>query len=704
VQHAHQKAIIHRDLKPSNVLVTEVDQKPVPKIIDFGLAKATGPRLSQATMYTEAGGVVGTPDYMSPEQADSTERNIDTRTDVYSLGVILYELLVGVLPFSSQELRGGGTPAMLEKIRAEEATLPSSRLKALGESSADSAAKRQEEPQALRRHLRGELDWITMKALEKERSRRYGSPSELAAEIERYLNHEPVLAGPPSTAYRAGKFVRRHRFGVGVATAAVILLVAFAATMALQARRIAKERDRANREAAASQRVADFMTRMFKVSNPSEARGNAVTAREILDKAANEVDTGLANDPELQARLLNVMGNVYQGLGLFARAESLQSRSLDIRRRILGPDNLDTLTSMNDLGTALWQQARYPEAEKLTRAVVDGRRRILGANDPQTLSAMTNLGILLNLEGRYPEAESLLRELLDRYRRTLGSENDVTLHAVNNVAVVLQNSHHGPEAEKLYREAADGWRRLYGIEHPSTLMATANLASQLDDDGQYAEAEKLNREVIEVKNRVLGPEHPHTLLSKSNLAFDLSHEGRYAEAEKSFREVLDAESRAFGPEHPRTAVSMGGLADVLVRENKYSEAEQLRNQVLAIDRRVIGAEAPDTLAAMGSLGVTLSYEKQYAKAENVFQEALQVAQRSSDKGNLAGAWYNYACATAVAGHRDQAIAYLQKAADIGDNDLATMAQDEDLKSLRLDPRFTALIAQAKARTAGPATN
>jgi len=251
VQHAHQKAIIHRDLKPSNVLISEVDQKPVPKIIDFGLAKAAGARLGEATLYTEVGGVVGTPDYMSPEQSDSTERNIDTRTDVYSLGVILYELLVGALPFSSRQSEAG-TPAMLEKIRSEEPTLPSAKFKALGPSSHESAAKRQEEPQALRRRLRGELDWITVKALEKERSRRYGSPSELSADIQRYLKNEAVLAGPPSTSYRAGKFIRRHRFGVGVAAAAVLLLIAFAVTMAVQARRIAKERDRANREAAAS--------------------------------------------------------------------------------------------------------------------------------------------------------------------------------------------------------------------------------------------------------------------------------------------------------------------------------------------------------------------------------------------------------------------------------------------------------------------
>ena len=285
VQHAHQKGIIHRDLKPSNVLVEELDQKPVPKIIDFGLAKAViGTRLTDATMFTEAGGVVGTPDYMSPEQADR-EPNIDTRTDVYSLGIILYELLVGTLPFAAEQLRQNGVEAMLQKICHEEPPRPSTRLKSLGKSSTNSAANRREEPQTLERRLRGELDWITIKALEKDRNRRYGSPSELAADVDRYLRDQPVLAGAPSAAYRAGKFVKRHRLVVGVAALVLVLLLAFAVTMAFQARRIAKERDRANREAEASKRVSDFMANMFKVSDPGEARGNTVTAREILDHA-----------------------------------------------------------------------------------------------------------------------------------------------------------------------------------------------------------------------------------------------------------------------------------------------------------------------------------------------------------------------------------------------------------------------------------
>jgi eukaryotic-like serine/threonine-protein kinase len=701
VQHAHQKAIIHRDLKPSNVLVTEVDQKPVPKIIDFGLAKATGPRLSDVTLYTEAGGVVGTPDYMSPEQADSSERTIDTRTDVYSLGVILYELLVGALPYDSR-LGGAGTPSMLERILREEPTLPSSKLKSMGESSHDSAAKRQEEPQALRRHLRGELDWITMKALEKERSRRYGSPSELAADIQRYLNNEPVLAGPLSTTYRAGKFIRRHRFGMGVAAAAVMLLIAFAITMAVQARRIARERDRANHEAAASQRVADFMTQMFRVSDPSQARGNAVTAREILDKAATEVDSSLANDPVLQARLLHVMGKTYEGLGLYPRAESLLARSLEIRSRVLGSDNPDTLASMDDLAEAIRWQARFPEAEKLYREALDGRRRALGPDHPATLASMNGLALVLSDEHRFPEAEKFLRQAWEAYRRALGPSDPATLNSENSLALVLQGEGQFSEAEKLYRESADGFRSRFGPEHPNTLRGYANLAGVLDQEGHHAESEKLQRETIEIKTRVLGPEHPHTLISKAVLADTLAHLGRYAEAETLYRSTLDAERRAYGLEHPRTLIVAGTLADDLILQHKYSEAAKVRQELSQIYTRQQGPDGPDALDNLERLGILYAYQKQYAKAETIFQQSLQAAQRSSNKSLLPSAWYDYACAAAVAGHRDQAFEYLHKSEDLGDTDIANIDHDDDLKSLRGDPRFTSLMAQARARTATPA--
>src|SRR5450631_363122 len=270
IQHAHQKAIIHRDLKPSNILVALVAGKAQPKIIDFGIAKATGYRLTAKTLFTEVGSVVGTPEYMSPEQADLTSQDVDTRTDVYSLGVILYQLLTGELPFFSKELRSSSYEELRRKLREVEPPRPSTKLGTLGDGASDTAKNRDTDPGGLRRQIEGDLDAITMKALEKERARRYGTPSELAADIGRHLRNEPVVARPPSTTYRFGKYLKRHRVGVGVSAGLFALVVAFAVAMGVQARRTALERDRANREREVSNKVSAFLANMLSNLNPED--------------------------------------------------------------------------------------------------------------------------------------------------------------------------------------------------------------------------------------------------------------------------------------------------------------------------------------------------------------------------------------------------------------------------------------------------
>jgi non-specific serine/threonine protein kinase/serine/threonine-protein kinase len=580
VQHAHQKGIIHRDLKPSNVLVEELDQKAVPKIIDFGLAKAIGQRLTEMTMFTEVGGVVGTPDYMSPEQADRNERSIDTRTDVYSLGVILYELLVGALPFESRELREAGAEAMLQKIRLQEPPRPSTKIRSLGESSTDSALKRGEEPQSLERHLRGELDWITLKALEKDRTRRYGSPGDLATDVQRYLEDRPVLAGPPRASYRARKFVRRHRFGVGVAVAALVLLVGFATTMAVQARRIAKERDRANREAETSKRVSEFMTNMFKVSDPGEARGNSVTAREILDKASKDIHTGLSKDPEVRSQLMHVMGGVYDNLGLYPQAQLLFTDAIDIRRRVLGSEHPDTLRSMSRLSGDLRQQGHYAEAAKLERETLDIQRRVLGPEHPDTLASMSQLASTLYNEARYGEAEKLGLQALAAQRRVLGSEHPDTLWSMDILASVFFDERRLTDAENLYREGLDIRRRVLGPDHPDTLALMDGYATTLAEEHRHDEAEKLLRETLSIRRRVLGPDHRDTLMSMNNLANMLFLEGRYAEAETFERETLNLQRRVLGPDHPDTAMSTYNLGGIALHKGKPDEALSLLREAV----------------------------------------------------------------------------------------------------------------------------
>jgi non-specific serine/threonine protein kinase/serine/threonine-protein kinase len=509
VQHAHQKAIIHRDLKPSNILVGEVDGKPMPRIIDFGVAKATSERLTAETLFTRVGAIIGTPGYMSPEQAESTGMDVDTRTDVYSLGVVLYELLVGARPLDFQKL---SFDEILRRVREEDAPRPSTRLRSLGDQSQIVAQNRGTDPARLARQLRGDLDLIALKALEKDRSQRYSTPLELAADIRRYLRNEPVLARPASATYRTRKYIRRHRIGVAVAAGLVAVLISFGVAQTFELRRITSERDRATRERdrAARERdradrIATFMTDMFNVSDPSIARANSVTAREILDKASREIDHGLSKDPEIQAHMMYVMGDVYDNLGLYSQAQLLFQRALDIRRRVLGPQNPDTLTSMNQLAWALQEQGHYLEAEKLDREVLDIRRRVLGPEHPSTLASMSHLAIDLDNVGRYPEAEELYRKTLDIQRRVMGGE------------------------------------------HPGTLIAMNNLGWNLHAQGRYAEAEKLHRETLDIQGRVLGPEHMETLKTMNNVAWDLVAQGRYDEAEKLNGEVLDIRRRSWVP-------------------------------------------------------------------------------------------------------------------------------------------------------------
>jgi eukaryotic-like serine/threonine-protein kinase len=662
VQHAHQKAIIHRDLKPTNILVIEQDNKAVPKIIDFGLAKATAEPLTDHTMFTELGMMLGTPAYMSPEQADQDGQNVDTRTDVYSLGVILYQLLVGALPFEPKALQAAGLEAVLRVIREQEPPKPSTKIRSMGEASNTSARNRRTEPRSFARQLQGELDWITMKALEKDRARRYGTASELAADISRYLHNEPVLAGPATAAYRLRKYAARHRIALGTAAGLLVLLAGFAVTQAVELRRITEERNQATRERDRATRVTDFMTSMFKVSDPSEARGNSVTAREILDKASANIDTGLAKDPELQAQMMHVMGDVYDNLGLYSRATSLEQQAVEIRKRVLGPENPDTLKSENNLAVLLAREGRYPQAEQLARETLDVSRRVLGPDNPLTLGSMSNLAILLDHEGHLEEAEQLDRQTLDVSRRVLGPEHPNTLKSMSTLANVVWHEGKYADAEKLDRETLDIRRRVLGPDHPDTLNTMNNLANVLDDEGHFADAEKLYRETLDIQRRVLGPEHPVTLGSMSNLANALDNQGQYAEAEKLCRESLDIRRRVLGPEHPNTLESMTNLADVLAHEGKYDEAEKLDREALDIRERTLGPDHPETAISR----------------------------------------YGLAIVAARRGQRDQAFSYLKEAVDHGLPAYALMGieKDPDLTPLHGDPRFGALAAQAKERAAG----
>jgi non-specific serine/threonine protein kinase/serine/threonine-protein kinase len=697
VQHAHQKAIIHRDLKPSNILITEVDGKPMPRIIDFGIAKATSQPLTAETMFTRAGSVLGTLGYMSPEQAGSGGEDIDTRSDVYSLGVVLYELLAGALPLDFKKL---AQDEAMRKLRDQEAPRPSTRVRTQGGSSTTTAHNRGADVPTLTRQLRGDPDSVALKALEKDRRQRYGSPSELAADIARYLRNEPVSAHPPSTAYRTRKYVRRHRVGVGLAAAAVLLLICFAIAQALELRTIRLERDRADR-------ITGFMTNMFKISDPNQARGNDLRVREVLDKASTQIVTGLAKEPEEQARLMEVMGDVYRNLGLYPQAESLIRNALAIRTRVLGEDKLDTLKSMDSLGLVLELESHYAEAEKVDRQTLALRERTVGPEDRSTLETMTYLGVVLNGEGRYQDAEQVNRKALEIARRKFGPRDKVTADAAGDLAIDLAYEGKFPKAEAAFREVLQIDRDSFGPDDLKTFGAEGNLGAVLLQEENYSGAENIFRELLERMRRVLGPDHPRTLLIMGNLALVLKAEQHYAEAERVFREVYELKQKKQGPEHRSTLVTAGNLAEVLRKEGKDAEAEALIRPTLAIERRTLGNDHSDTVNSMEVLGMVLIGEGQPGEAEKLLREAYESSLRvlGRDHHGTAQLAYDLGAAYAAEGKKAEAIATLTGAVDHGllpsaDREILT---DPVLKSLKGDPAFEALLVDVRQH-AGSAHN
>ena len=703
VQHAHQKAIIHRDLKPANILVVEVDGKPVPRIIDFGLAKAAAPETADHTMFTRFGQFLGTPGYMSPEQVDPNIQDIDTRTDVYSLGVILYVLLTGLQPFEKKHRQRPSLEEWLRQLREEEPPRPSGKVSEDRDTATDTSAARGTEPKLLASLLKGDLDWITMKALERDRERRYGTPAELVADLRRYLNDEPVTARPASAGYRIRKYISRHRVAAAVTTGLLLLMTAFSALQAIQLQKITQERDRANRERDRATRITDFMTGMFRVSDPSEARGNSITVREILDKASKDIDTGLSNDHEIQAQMMYVMGDVYENLGLYPRAQLLLQQAMEIRQRVLGREHPDTLRSASNLAYVLSSEGHYAEAEKSARETLEIQRRVLGPQHPDTLRSASNIAFFVYLEGHYDEAEKLARETLEIQRRVLGLEHPDTLTSMNKLATDLENQGHYADSEKLRREALDIERRVLGPEHPQTLRAQVDLAVILERETHYLESEKLAREALEIQRRLLGLEHPTTVTSIGILALDLEREGRYPEAEKLYRERIDLSRHVLGPEHPDTLLATRDLADILLDEHRYPEAEKLYREVLDVERRVLGPEHPHTTSSMDNLANVLLAEGHDVEAEKLYREALDIDRRvlGPECPDCASITYNLGSVAAHRGRRDEALSLLRDAVDHGLPPQADvdMDKDPDFKSLHTDPRFAALVAHAKERAA-----
>jgi eukaryotic-like serine/threonine-protein kinase len=648
VQHAHQKGIIHRDLKPGNVLVTEVDGRPTPKVIDFGVAKATEQKLTEMT-FSDVGAIVGTPAYMSPEQADPTSMDIDTRTDVYALGVMLYELLAGSPPIDSRDFKRGAILEMLRMVREVEPPRPSTKL-STADALAKIAANRNIEPAKLTRLLRGELDWVVMKSLEKDRNRRYDSANGLAAELMRYLAGEAVLAHPPSRGYLFQKFVRRNR-GQVIAGSLVITLLIVAVvgtsiglveankqtTLALAAARkekLAKDQEklRADGEARAKQLaekrrqeaedLATFVLDVFR--SPERGRdGRTITVAEMLDRAVKELGADRTMPPDRRAKLQAALGGTYWSLGLPLLAIPLleQSRTYFENSEGIAPD---TLNVYQFLGAAYSSLGCNKEAMDLRQKVYIHRKQLLGAGDEKTIWAMTHLSNSLSDLGRNQEARTLREQIVQISQDTHGELHPVTLSAMGNLANSYTLLRQHQQAITLLEQVLQKAQGILVQEHPTTLYAMQNLVSLYKVTGRPDLALQMLEKLIPLRSKADGAEHPHTLESKALAATLYFDSGRKEDALRLREEVLRDRRKVLGATHADTLSIMYLLAYQYNQLGRWSDEIRLQEELLSANQQVKGPKHPDVPFTFRLLSDAYFRNGQKQKAIDTGTQLLQL--------------------------------------------------------------------------------
>jgi len=614
VHHAHQRGLIHRDLKPGNILVDETGQ---PKILDFGVARVKEADVqegdSQPTMQTGLGQLVGTLAYMSPEQVLGDPLEVDTRSDVYALGVILYELLSGRMPY---EVNHRPLTEAVHTIRDEEPVSLSS----------------------IDRDYRGDIETLVRKALEKHKTRRYTSAADLGADIQRYLSDEPITARPPSAGYQLRKFARRHRgLMASMAVVFVVLLAGVAVSTAMAVR--------ARRAEAEARAVSEFLQKdvLAEAGASTQAGPNAkpdphLEVRTALDRAAGRIQGKFGKQPLVEASIRQTIGDTYGDLGLFSEAQQQEERALAIRRRMLGEAHPATLESMDHLAVLYRKEGKYAEAEPLRIKFLEARRRVLGELHPETLDAMNNLALLYRYEGKPELAEPLYIKAVEGLHRFKGVDSRQAVVTMANLAQLYHDQAKYAQAEQLFSEALEAAPRVLGEEHPDTLTIMNNLAQVYQDEGKFAPAELLQRKVLEVDIRVMGVEHPDTLIHFGNMAKLYRNQGKYVEADALFNRVLETQRRVLGVDRPETMTTMALLGSLEGYEGKYEDAEQLLTRALEGQRRVLGNEHRSTQNSLVWLGRVRLQQYKYAQAEANFREALSTYLKTNPES-----WQRYDC-------------------------------------------------------------
>jgi serine/threonine protein kinase/tetratricopeptide (TPR) repeat protein len=640
VQHAHQKGIIHRDIKPTNVLVTSLDGSPLPKVIDFGIAKATGQSLTDKTLFTGFAQLIGTPLYMSPEQAELSAVDVDTRSDIYSLGVLLYELLTGTTPFDQDTFRTAALDEVRRIIREQEPPKPSTRLSGLGAKLTTVSENRQTDARKLNRSLRGELDWIVMKALEKDRRRRYETPSGLARDVGRYLAGDPVEAGPPSAWYRLRKAARRNRAATVVAAALVAgtVVSTWQAWRATRAEELARQRlgevegaraatatalQQSEEARAQADATSTFLVEALSSPNPS-AGGREVKVADVLDRASAKLDKEFAGSPVTKGALLEALGKTYQGLGLYDKAVNLLTKAAAVREAALGPDHPHTLFSRNDLAIAYWTAGRRSEATALFEATLKIREAALGPDHPDTLALRNNLASAYLTAGRTSEAIPLLESTLKIREAALGPDHRDTLASRHNLASAYRAAGRYSEAIPLLESTLKLKEAKLGPDHPSTLASRHNLADAYLDVGRTSEAIPLLESTLKLEEAKLGPDHPGTLDSRNSLADAYLDVGRTSEAIELFESTLKLYEAKQGPDHPDTLTCRHNLAGAYQEVGRTSEAIALYESTLKLFEAKLGPDHPQTLYCRNSLAGGYRTAGRMAEAIRLYEETLKL--------------------------------------------------------------------------------
>ncbi|HZN96924.1 MAG TPA: tetratricopeptide repeat protein [Gemmatimonadales bacterium] len=645
VQHAHQKGVIHRDLKPSNVLVALYDGRPAPRVIDFGVAKAIGQPLTRKTLVTGLGAIVGTPEYMSPEQAELNQLDIDTRSDIYSLGVLLYELLTGSTPLEKKRVQEA-LLEVLRLVREEEPPRPSTRLSTT-EELPRIAANRGLEPKRLSGLVRGDLDWIVMKCLEKDRGRRYETADGLARDINRYLHDEPVEASPPGAGYRLRKFLMRNR---GRVAAAGLVLAALLAGMAgttwgmiraekarqdavsaqfAEAERAEGERrakEEAQKRAAQIEKGAEILASVFGDLDPMAAEKEGLTSRDLLGRrlveAAQQLEGEVVGDLLVVARLQHVLGSSLFELGHWKEAKEVLVKASRTRERMLGADHLDTATTKHHLAMLYREQGEYALAERLYREALAVRTAKLGADHIDTAATKHHLAMLHHSQGKDYSAEALLEDVLAIRTARLGADDPDTLTTRHRLAQIYYSQGKYALSETLHKGVLAARTAKLGPDHLDTAATKRGLAVLYQAQGKISLAETLYKEVLAIRIAKLGPDHPDTISIQHRLATLCESQGNLAQAEALYKEVLAGRTATLGPDHPDTLGIRHQLATLYLWQGSFAQAEALYKEVLAGRTAKLGPDHPDTLSTRLGLATLYHWQRNFARAEALYKEVL----------------------------------------------------------------------------------